>query len=204
MKVILTENVSTLGNVGEMVNVSNGYARNFLFPRSLAVLADESNKRQLEDSKRRLAKKIEAAKKVATDTKKKIDPITVELIKRVGPNGKLFGSVTSVDLAKELSDRGIVIERRMIAIENPIKKIGEFSVKVKLFTEVDANFKVKVLMDPKQVEEEKAKQALLAKKAKEKKTEDKMVEENAKHSDDLETLNENATEEEIKAFEKNQ
>ncbi|MBL6991191.1 MAG: 50S ribosomal protein L9 [Bacteriovoracaceae bacterium] len=169
MKVILTENISTLGNVGEMVNVSKGHARNYLIPNNFAVLADETNKKQFEDNKRRLALKIAEEKNKALEIKKKIDGQTLELTKKVGGNGRLFGTVTNTELAKEFSEKGVEIDRRQISIEKPIKTLGSFEVKAKVFTDVEAVFNVKVAMDPKQAQEEKAKQAAAAKRASEKK-----------------------------------
>ena len=165
MKVILTEKVPFLGNVGEIVSVSAGHARNYLIPRKLAVTADESNKRQLEDGQKRLSKKINEYKKAAEDMKKRIDGQHIELFKKVGGSGKLFGSVTNTELAKELESKGIMVERRLINIDNPIKSLGNFDITVKLFKDVDATFQVKVSIDPAQVEEMK-KQQLLAEKRK--------------------------------------
>ncbi|MEI8347854.1 MAG: 50S ribosomal protein L9 [Pseudomonadota bacterium] len=165
MKVILTERVPTLGNIGEIVKVSPGHARNFLFPRHLAVLADASNQKQLDNQKRRLSKKIDAQRKLAVDIQTKIAAITIDLTKKVGANGKLFGSVTNQELASELENRGIKVDRRQIISETAIKSTGTYTIKVKLFTDVEAQFKVKVSMDPKQVEELKAKQLLAEKKA---------------------------------------
>ncbi|MBP5295917.1 MAG: 50S ribosomal protein L9 [Bacteriovoracaceae bacterium] len=159
MKVILTERVSTLGDVGEIVKVSAGHARNFLLPKKLAVLADEANQRQLANQQRRLRKKIEAQKAEAEALKKQIDVVSLELIKKVGANGKLFGSVTNQELANELENRGIKVDRRRILFDSAIKTVGNFNVRVKLFTDVEAAFKVKVTMDPKQVEELKAQEA---------------------------------------------
>lgn len=169
MKVILTERVKTLGNVGEIVNVSEGYGRNFLIPGKLAILADESNKKQMADHDKRLAKKVAEQKAEAEAIAKKLGGLTVSLIKKVGGNGSLFGTVTNVELAKELAKQDIAIERRMITIETPIKTTGEFEIAAKLFKGVEATFKVKVEMDPAQVEEMKKKQAALEAKAKAKK-----------------------------------
>jgi large subunit ribosomal protein L9 len=169
MKVILIERVSTLGDIGEMVKVSPGYARNFLFPRKLAIFADAAHQRQLENQKRRLTKKIEAQRNVALELKKKIEQVQIDLVKKVGANGKLFGSVTTQELAHELENRGVKIDRRQIITESAIKSTGNYSVRVKLFTDVDAHFKVKVMMDPKQIEEMKARQASGEKKVKGKK-----------------------------------
>ncbi|MBI2522258.1 MAG: 50S ribosomal protein L9 [Bdellovibrio sp.] len=157
MKVILVDRVLHLGNVGEIVNVSNGYFRNFLAPRKLAVYADEKNQKQLDMHKKRLGKKVDEHKKSALATKQQIDGLRLEFVKKVGANGKLFGTVTTVDLARELEAKGISVERRLMVIPNPIKSVGTFDVKVKLFQDVEAKFQVQVVMDPEQAEELKAK-----------------------------------------------
>ena len=139
-----------------------------MIPSNLARLADEANKRAFEDQKRRLAKKIDAQKNDAVALKNKIDGLTLELTKKIGGSGKLFGTVTNTELAKELAGKGIEIERRIIHIDTPIKTLGQFDIKVKLFTDVEACFKVKVSIDEKQALELKAKQEAAAKKKKEK------------------------------------
>ncbi len=165
MKVILTEKVKTLGNVGEIVNVSEGYARNFLIPQQYAILADARNTKEVELAQKRLAKKVEEEKQAALNTKKTIEGITINLIKRVGSDGKLFGSVTNTELAKVLEkEHGLEIERRTIVIDTPIKACGNFETKVKLFVGVDAVLKVAVQMDEKQKEEMKLLQAQASKK----------------------------------------
>ncbi len=153
MKVILTEKVPTLGNIGEIVNVSAGHARNFLVPNGLAMVADEGNKRLLAAQQKSLAKKMQAQKDAALELKKKIEGTTLELIKKVGASGKLFGTVTNAELSKELENKGFHVERRLIHLETPIKGLGTFNAKVKLFQDVEAIFKVKVAIDPKQAEE---------------------------------------------------
>jgi large subunit ribosomal protein L9 len=158
MKVILTEKVRALGNIGEIVNVSPGFGRNYLVPNRLAVLADEGSKKQQVHNEKMLAKKIAGEKQGALTAKSKIDGITIEMIKKVGGSGKLFGTVTSADLAKELEKKDVLVEKRMITAENAIKSLGVFDVKVKLFKDVEAMFKVKVIIDPKQAEEMKLKQ----------------------------------------------
>lgn len=158
MKVILTEKVPTLGNIGEIVNVSAGHARNYLVPNGLAMVADDSNKKLLVAQQKSLAKKVAAQRAEAVETKKKIEGVTIELIKKVGASGKLFGTVTTAELSKELETRGIVVERRLINLEAPIKSLGVFSVKAKVFQDVEATFKVKVSIDPKQAEELKVAQ----------------------------------------------
>lgn len=169
MKVILTERVKALGNVGETVNVSAGHARNFLLPNGFAVIADEGNKKALENQKRALNKKVEAQKSEASALKSKLEGVKIELIKKVGASGRLFGTVTSADLSKELEKLGFDVERRLINVDTPIKAVGNYKVKAKLFTGVEATFDVKVQMDPKQAEEIKAKQAEAERRAAEKK-----------------------------------
>jgi len=163
MKVILTKRVPTLGNVGEMANVSQGYGRNYLIPNGLAVLADDAHKKEFENHKRRLTKKIEEEKSAALGLKKKIDGLVFELIKKVGANGKLFGTVTTAELSELLGEKEISIEKKWISLSAPIKNTGSYTADVKLFTDVTAQFEVKVIMDPKQAQELKEKQALAEK-----------------------------------------
>lgn len=165
MKVILTDSVKSLGNIGEIVNVSQGFARNYLIPNKKAKLADEGNSKQMADYQKMLAKKVAEEKAAAEDLAKKIGKITINLVKKVGGTGRLFGTVTNSELSKELEKQGVVVERRLITIENPIKTLGDFDITAKLFKGVETTFKVKVEMDPKQVEEIKKKQEAAAKKA---------------------------------------
>ena len=153
MKVILTEKVPALGNIGDIVNVSAGHARNYLVPNGFAMVADESNKRLLAAQQKSLGKKIKAQKDAALEIKKKVEGMTIELIKKVGASGKLFGTVTNAELSKELENKGVLVERRLIHLEAPIKGLGLFNAKAKIFQDVEASFKVKVSIDPKQAEE---------------------------------------------------
>lgn len=153
MKVILTEKVPALGNIGEIVNVSAGHARNYLVPNGFAMVADEGNKNLLAAQQKSLGKKIQAQKDAANEIKKQIEGITLELIKKVGASGKLFGTVTNAELSKELETRGINVERRLIHLDAPIKGLGIFTAKAKIFQDVEATFKIKVAIDPKQAEE---------------------------------------------------
>lgn len=164
MKVILTEKVSSLGNVGEVVNVSAGHARNFLIPNNKAVLADESNKAQMNHYNKMLAKKVGEEKSAAESLKGKLEGLKLDLIKKVGSNGKLFGAVTTTELSKILADKGIEVEKRVLSVDNPIKAVGAYTVKAKLFSGVEAEFSVKVDMDPKQAEEIRLKAEAAAKK----------------------------------------
>ena len=158
MKVILTEKVPALGNIGEIVNVSAGHARNYLVPNGFAMVADDSNKKLLVAQQKSLGKKIQAQKDAANEIKKKVEGMTIELIKKVGASGKLFGTVTNAELSKELENRGVEIERRQIQLESPIKGLGIFNAKAKIFHDIEATFKVKISIDPKQAEELKKNQ----------------------------------------------
>lgn len=162
MKVILKEKVKTLGNVGQTVNVSAGYARNFLFPNELAVLADESNNAQAVHMNKILAKKLDAEKAVASEMANKVNGVKIEMIKRVGNGGKLFGSVTTQDLSIELLRLGFDVERKALVLDKPIKGLGVYNVKAKLFKNVEAAFTVTIKMDPAQEEENKKKSEELA------------------------------------------
>lgn len=169
MKVILTEKVKALGTIGEIVNVSAGFARNFLFPKKFAILADDKNSNVLKDKQKALAKKIGAEKAAAETVKKKLEGITVELIKKVGLNGRLFGAVTTADIAKELENKGITVERRLITVEGTIKSLGTYDVKAKLFDGVVAEFKLKIAIDAALAEQLKKEQAEAQKRNAEKK-----------------------------------
>ncbi len=169
MKVILTEKVKALGTIGEIVNVSAGFARNFLFPKKFAILADEKNSNVLKDKQKALAKKISAEKDAALAVKKKLEGVTVELIKKVGANGRLFGAVTSQEIVKEVEKLGVSLERRLLQFDGSIKSLGTYDVKAKLFNDVVANFKLKVAIDAAMAEELKKQQAEAQKRNAEKK-----------------------------------
>lgn len=165
MKVILTEKVASLGNVGDIVNVSQGYGRNYLIPNNKAVLADEAHKKQVENQKRALANKVAAQKSDAEALATKVNGVSLTIEKRVAGSGALFGSVTAGELAHALRTEGLEVEKRNV-IAPAIKTLGEFKVQAELFAGVNAEFSVTVVMDPKQVIENE-KKAAEAKKAKE-------------------------------------
>lgn len=168
MKVILTEKVPSLGNVGEIVNISAGYARNYVIPNKLGVVADAGNEKALANQQKALSKKVADLKADAEAQKKKINGISLEFVKKVGASGKLFGAVTNQDLVTELAAKGIEVERRVVTVNNAIKALGSYTAKVKLFQGVEAEFKIKVVMDPTQAEELKEKQAAAEKRKKDK------------------------------------
>ncbi len=157
MKVILTETVKNVGSVGEILSVSPGYARNYLIPQNKAVVADESNKAIIEDQKKALAKRMAEEKSAAQAIAGKLDGFQVTVEKKVGGNGRLFGTVTANELSQILAKNDIEVEKRLIVIDTPIKQLGTFEIKAKLFHDVEATFKVKVEQDAKQIEEDKKK-----------------------------------------------
>lgn len=144
MQVLLKEAVVKLGNRGEIVKVADGYARNFLFPKKLALPVTEGNKRQLEIERRNYERKLLESKMVAEEAKAKLEELDVEVPKRASDNGQLFGSVTAHEVAKILLDKGFEIERRRLEIP-PIKELGEFTATVRLHPEVSAEFKINVV-----------------------------------------------------------
>lgn len=144
MKVILSQDVPTLGKVGDLVKVSDGYARNFLLPRKLAMMATVGKEKEVKhiqaiaDAKKKKA--VVAAQKVA----EKLKSVTVTLKSQAGENDKLFGSITSADIAVELTKAGYSVEKRDIQIEEPIRVLGQHKVKVKITTGVETEIKVNV------------------------------------------------------------
>ncbi len=193
MKVILLEKVKNVGNIGQIVSVAEGFARNFLLPRKFALVADEKNSNVMKDRQKALSKKIEAEQAGAVAIKKKLDGTTVEMIKKVGQNGKLFGSVTTLDVSKELESKGIHVERRLITIEGSVKSVGTYDCKARLFgNDVVANFKLKISIDPVQAEELKKAAAEAAKRNAEKKAAKAAAEAAAKAAAEAEAAAQNA------------
>ena len=147
MKVILLEAVRGSGKSGDVVNVSDGYARNMLIPRGLAVEATPQNVKQLEKKKEAIAKNFAENKAAALEMKKKLEEITIEVKTKAGKNGKVFGSVTSADIAEALQAQGFDVDKKKIQLDSPIKATGTTDVNVKLFTEVSGKVKVNVVSE---------------------------------------------------------
>jgi len=144
IKVILKEDVKGLGQMGSVVNVANGYGRNYLVPKNLAVEASPKNIKQFEHEKNVILKKAKLIVRSAEDLAKKISGITLTIEAQSGEEDKLFGSVTSMDIAEALSKQGVEIDKRKIVLEEPIKRLGTFSVPVKIHQDVSANVTVEV------------------------------------------------------------
>jgi len=144
MEVILREDVTDLGSVGDVVKVKAGFARNYLLPRGLAVVADRRNIRALEHQKRLVADKRERDRKRAMSFADRLSSLRLAIKARAGDEGKLFGSVTNLDIEKAMAAQGFSVERRRIRLEEPIKSIGEHVVPVHLAAGVDARVTVVV------------------------------------------------------------
>jgi len=145
MDVILIENVPNLGAVGELVKVKAGYARNFLLPQKMAVLATPGNAKQFEHQKRMVSQRMDKMRTEAQGLKARVEAFKCEIARQVGEEDKLFGSVSSRDIADALEEGGIEIDRRTIALEAPIKTTGVHEVSIRLFKDVTATLKVWVV-----------------------------------------------------------
>ena len=147
MKVILLEDVRGSGKAGDVVNVSDGYARNMLIPRGMAMEATPQNLKQLEKKKEAQAKKYAEDKAKAEELAKKLEETGITIKAKAGKDGKVFGSVTSKDIAEALLEQGIEVDKKKILLDSPIKTVGETVVSVKLFTEVAGKVKVNVVSE---------------------------------------------------------
>jgi len=145
MEVILREHVDNLGKRGDVVKVAEGYARNFLLPRKLALAVTEGNKRQI-DREKKVAEARDAEEKLQAETlAQRISALEIEIARRVGENDALYGSVTSADIAQALQAKGFEIEKKRIHLGEPLKALGETTIPVKVHREVTAQLKVKVV-----------------------------------------------------------
>jgi large subunit ribosomal protein L9 len=144
VQVILSEDVPNLGRPGDVVKVRAGYARNYLLPRRLAVEANSKNLRAFEHQKGLAMVRREANKSLALKLKQQLEALTLTIGANAGDEGKLFGSVTNIDIERALRERGFDIERRKIMLAEPIKQLGEFTVPVRLDPEVEAGVKLTV------------------------------------------------------------
>ncbi len=147
MKVILRQNYTTLGSIGDVVDVKDGYARNFLIPRNIAFRATAGNLKALEEEKKSLARKEEKLIKDAEKLSAQLASASVTITMKVGEDDKLFGAVTSQMIADSLTEKGYTIDKRIIELEEPIKTLGIFEVPVKLHSKVSAKVKVWVVRE---------------------------------------------------------
>ena len=147
MQVILLEDVPSLGKAGDRVKVADGYGRNFLIPQKKAIVSTEKNLKMLEHQKRDVQRKIEKKRKDIQKVAEEIENLSFSIARSVGESGKLFGSVTSMDIEAFLKERGIEIDRKKILLDEPIKSVGMYTVAVKLHPDVIAKLKVWVVQE---------------------------------------------------------
>jgi large subunit ribosomal protein L9 len=154
MEVILKEDVANLGLRGEVVKVADGYGRNYLLPRKLAMQATEANKAVIDQMKAAAERRSATEKAQAEELVTRLDPVVLSFTRKTGEQGHLFGSVTSADIAAELAAQGFEVDRRKIQLGDPLKSLGDFKVAIRLHREVTARVTVKVLAEATEETEE--------------------------------------------------
>jgi len=147
MQIVLLEDVPNLGKAGDTVKVSDGYGRNYLIPRKKAILATDRNIKNLDHQKRQVQQQIGNRKKDAERVAEQIEKLSCTFAKTVGESGKLFGSVTSMEIETYLKENGIDVDRKRILMEEPLKNLGMFTIPIKIHPEVTANLKVWVVQE---------------------------------------------------------
>jgi large subunit ribosomal protein L9 len=147
MQVILLEDVSSIGKAGDLIKVSDGYGRNYLIPQKKAILATEKNIKALEHQKRLVQHRMSKTKKDVKKMAQEVEALSCTFARAVGESGKLFGSVTSMDIEAYLKENNLEIDRKKIHLEEPLKSIGMFIVPIKLHAEVVANLKVWIVQE---------------------------------------------------------
>ena len=145
--ILLLEAIKGLGSEGDTVSVRAGYARNFLFPRKLAIPVNQGNRKQIESLKiakeKRIAEELEASKSLA----EKIGQVSISIAVKTGDNGKMFGSVTSTDILARLKEEGIQLEKKQLNVAQPIKDLGSHKIQVKLNSEIEATFNLEIVSE---------------------------------------------------------
>ncbi len=144
MKVVLIQDLEGYGLFGEVINVKDGFANNYLIPRGIALPATDGNIKHVQDIIQQKARRLQKEKEIAMSIAKKLDGLVLEVIRPVGEKGKLFGSVTPADISNLLKEKGFDIDRKRIIITAPIKNVGIHTVHVKLHAEVSVDIKVDV------------------------------------------------------------
>ncbi|MHB2147543.1 50S ribosomal protein L9 [Calditrichota bacterium LG25] len=147
MEIILRQDYQNLGKTGDVVKVKDGYARNYLIPKGIAYIATKENKKRLENELKVKSLRVEKEKLAADELAKKLANVSCTIPVQVGEEDKLFGSVTSQNIADALAAQGINVDRRKIQLEEPIKSLGIYSVPIKLHPEVEATVKVWVVKE---------------------------------------------------------
>lgn len=147
MEVILKEDVPKLGSIGDVVKVKPGYARNYLLPRGLAVVADRRNLGALEHEKRVGAEKREREHRKADTLAKQLATVSLTIAAKAGEEGKLFGSVTNIDIERALQDKGFTVDRRRIRLDEPIKQLGDYTLDIQLPLGIEAKIPLSVVAE---------------------------------------------------------
>lgn len=147
MKVILTENISSLGQIGQVVNVAPGYARNFLLPQGLAQEATGRNVRELEHQKRMLEQKRERIRREMLSLAEKLNMVRIQLKRKVVEEDKLYGSVSAADILSSLAEKGFDLSRRSVQLDQPLKNLGEHKVSIRIDTQIAADVVVVIEKD---------------------------------------------------------
>ncbi|ODA44026.1 LSU ribosomal protein L9p [Thermodesulfovibrio sp. N1] len=145
MKVILKEDIPNLGKAGQIVHVKDGYARNFLFPKGLALLADEKNMKLLEYQKKKIEEEAKKKRQDAQSIAERLSQVNLKISAKAGEDQKLFGSITSKDIAVALEKEGFAIDKKQITVLEPIKRIGEYEVEVRFHENITAKVKVTII-----------------------------------------------------------
>jgi large subunit ribosomal protein L9 len=145
MQVILKKDIPKLGKAGDIVKVKDGFARNYLLPKGLAILANQKNLKALEKERRIILAKAERERKKIQSLAEKLQGQTLTLYRRVVEEGRLYGSVSAIDIVKALEERGIEIDKNQVLLEEPIKSIGVYEVKIKVGADLSVPIKVEVI-----------------------------------------------------------
>ena len=148
MEIILKEDVPKLGSRGDVVKVADGYGRNFLLPRKLAIEATPANKTVIDQMKAAAVRRVQRDKSEAESLAKQLEGVSLSMQRLAGEHDQLFGSVTSSDIAAELEKKGFTIDRRKIQLDEPVKTVGTFQIPIRLFREVTANVSLTVEKQP--------------------------------------------------------
>ncbi len=144
MKVVLVKDLEGYGTFGDVISVKDGFARNYLIPRGIALPATEGNLNHVRNILSQKARKLQKEKEKAQALAKKLEGLVLEIFRQVGQKGKLFGSVTSQDIAQALQEKGFEVDRKKVVLKNPIKDVGIYTVSLKLHPEVSVDIKVDV------------------------------------------------------------
>jgi large subunit ribosomal protein L9 len=153
MKIILNEDIEHLGRLGDLVEVKSGYARNYLFPRGLALQPTKHNMEMMKYKKIKAQKRLELEKLSALEQKQKLEELTLTIEKKAGESDTLFGSVTTIEIQQKLEELGTHIDRKKLHLDEPIKKLGHHVCKVKLIEDVEAELKIEVARENEETED---------------------------------------------------